>query len=186
MTLDGTVIRIDPDTGLALPDNPRYTTRADANGKRIVAHGFRNPFRFTFRPGTRELWVGDVGWSTCEEINRIVDPIDGTVDNFGWPCYEGSRGRAATTADLPICQALYRAGPSAAVAAVLRLPHTGSRDPRRGVRHRQLVDLGTGVLPPAAAYPATYHDALFFADYSRKCVWAMRAGADGLPNPSTS
>ena len=39
-------------TGAALPDNPLYTTQSDPNGKRIVAHGFRNPFRFTFRPGT--------------------------------------------------------------------------------------------------------------------------------------
>ena len=32
------------------------------------------PFRFAFRPGTSELWVGDVGWSDWEEINRILNP----------------------------------------------------------------------------------------------------------------
>ena len=36
------------------------------------------------RPGTDEIWVGDVGWSAWEEINRIVDPTDSTVENFGW------------------------------------------------------------------------------------------------------
>ena len=36
-----------------------------------------------------------------------------------------------------------------------------------------------------SGYPASYQDALFFADYSRKCVWAMRKGANGLPDTST-
>ena len=49
----------------------------------------RNPFRFTFRPGTSELWIGDVGWNDWEEIDRILSPTDSTVENFGWPCYEG-------------------------------------------------------------------------------------------------
>ena len=43
----------------------------------------RNPFRFTFRPGTSELWVGDVGWSAWEEINRIISPTASPVSNFG-------------------------------------------------------------------------------------------------------
>ena len=32
-------------------------------------------------------------------------------------------------------------------------------------------------------YPG-YAGALFFADYSRDCIWAMPAGANGLPNPA--
>ena len=70
---------------------------SDANARRIIAHGLRNPFRMTIRPGTNEVWVGDVGWNTWEEINRIADPL-GTVENFGWPCYEGDGRNPATTA----------------------------------------------------------------------------------------
>ena len=48
-------------------------------------------------PGTKELWVGDVGWNDWEEIDRIADPADSTVENFGWPCYEGTNRSPATT-----------------------------------------------------------------------------------------
>jgi hypothetical protein len=46
----------------------------DPNKRRIVAYDLRNPFRFTQRPGADELWIGDVGWNTWEEINRVVTP----------------------------------------------------------------------------------------------------------------
>ena len=49
----------------------------------------RNPFRFAVRPGTGEVWIGDVGWNTWEEINRIQSPT-AAVTNLGWPCYEGA------------------------------------------------------------------------------------------------
>ena len=57
--LDGAMLRIDPDTGAPLPDNPGT---GDLNARRIVAYGLRNPFRFAFRPGTTDAYVGDVGW----------------------------------------------------------------------------------------------------------------------------
>lgn len=33
-------------------------------------------------------------------------------------------------------------------------------------------------------YPAEYDGALFFADYTRKCIWAMEKGGTVLPSPS--
>ena len=35
------------------------------------------------------------------------------------------------------------------------------------------------------AYPPAYDGALFFADFSRECIWAMFAGPDGTPDPAT-
>ena len=105
VTLDGTVIRVDPITGAALPDNPSLST--DPNDKRIIASGLRNPFRITNRPGTDEIWVGDVGWNEWEEINRI---LSGTAPrlNFGWPCYEGpNRQSGYDGANLSVCEDLY-------------------------------------------------------------------------------
>ncbi len=75
---------MNPDTGAAFSGNP-----GGAGDDRIVAYGLRNPFRFTVRPGTNELWIGDVGWAAWEEIDRHQNPT-AQVRNFGWPCYEGN------------------------------------------------------------------------------------------------
>ena len=91
VSLDGAIIRVNPATGAGLPDN-LLATSADPNARRIVAYGLRNPFRINVRPGTNEVWAGDVGWNTWEEVNRLVDPLGAGLDdveNFGWPCYEG-------------------------------------------------------------------------------------------------
>src|SRR5207253_5436316 len=92
-TLDGAVLRIDPATGAGVPGNPFYSS-SDANARRVVAYGLRNPFRITQRPGTDELWIGDVGWNTWEEINRVVAPASPAASNFGWPCYEGASAQS--------------------------------------------------------------------------------------------
>ena len=88
-TLDGSVLRVDPVTGAAFAGNP-LSSSPDLNKRRVIANGLRNPFRFTLRPGTNELWLGDVGWNDWEEVNRIANIGDSTVENFGWPCYEGT------------------------------------------------------------------------------------------------
>ena len=42
-----------------------------------------------------------------------------------------------------------------------------------------------GSLPgPVGTYPPEYDGALFFADYSRKCISVLMPGADGLPDPT--
>ncbi len=83
----GKILRIDPSTGLGLPDNPFFDGSSSSYASRIWARGLRNPFRFTVRPGTTApgtLYVGDVGWELYEEINVAYGG-----ENFGWPCWEG-------------------------------------------------------------------------------------------------
>ena len=90
---NGAILRVDAATGAALPSNPLFgSTRPNAD--RIVAYGFRNPFRMTVRPGGNEVWVGDVGWGDWEEINRIANPLDPAVKKFGWPCMKDLLPRA--------------------------------------------------------------------------------------------
>jgi glucose/arabinose dehydrogenase len=179
VTLDGAILRVDPTTGAALPDNP-LIGRANANAKRIIAYGLRNPFRFTIRPGTSEVWLGDVGWNNWEEINRIAAPADSAVENFGWPCYEGSGRQAGYDgANLNVCENLYAAGAGAVNA------------PYHAYDHAAQTGCGTGGSSVAGlafyeggSYPDRYDGALFFTDYSRKCIWAMESGTNGLPDPA--
>ena len=35
------------------------------------------------------------------------------------------------------------------------------------------------------SFPASYRGGLFFADYSRNCIWFMAKGSNGLPDPAT-
>jgi glucose/arabinose dehydrogenase/PKD repeat protein len=182
VTLDGTVIRINPDTGAAMPGNP-LAGHSDPNARRIVAQGLRNPFRIAFRPGTDELWVGDVGWTGREEISRIVNPT-GSVKNFGWPCYEGSERQSGyDPADLAICEALY-ADAGAVTAPYFEYLHRQTITPGENCSTGSSSVTGLA-FSTNASWPAAYGGGLFFADYSRNCIWVMSPGANGLPNPAT-
>ena len=181
--LNGTLIRVDPSTGAGLSDNPLFAS-ADPNARRIVGYGFRNPFRFTVRPGTNDLWVGDVGWSGWAEIDRIPNPLTSTVRNFGWPCYEGAAPLSNyQTLGLNICQSLY-SQPGG------HTPPYFAYSPSQPVVAGETCPTGSSSITGLAfyeggAYPATYQGALFFADHSRNCIWSMFAGANGLPDPAT-
>ena len=178
--LSGTVIRVDRTDGSPLPDNPNAAD-ADPNVRRLIAHGLRNPFRFAIRPGTSELWIGDVGSSTWEEINRLefTNP-----KNFGWPCEEGPDHQAGfDSADLTMCEELY-ADPGATAAPLYSYRHdakvvAGESCPAGSSSIAGLAFYGDG------PFPAAYDGALFFADYSRDCIWAMRSSAQGVPDPTT-
>lgn len=83
-TLLGKVLRIDPTPGdeqpYAVPsDNPfvgRHGWRPE-----IWVLGVRNPFRMSLDEATGDLWLGDVGQSCWEELDRI--PAAGGA-NLGW------------------------------------------------------------------------------------------------------
>lgn len=183
VSLDGSVIRVDPATGAGLPTNP-LAASSDPNARRIVASGLRNPFRFTERPGSDELWIGDVGWNDWEEINRLV-PSTTQVRNFGWPCYEGVNRQAGyDSANLAICESLY-ASPGAVTSPYFSYHHTARVVPNESCPTGSSSIAGTQFVFGAgqSPYPTEYDDALFFADYSRDCIWVMPKGADGLPAP---
>ena len=182
LTLDGSIIRVDPDTGAGLPTNPLAGTSSDPNVSRLIAHGLRNPFRFGFRPGTDELWTGDVGWNLYEEVNRIPDVNDATIENFGWPCYEGAgRQSGYDGANLTLCEDLYvGSGQTAPLYAYHHNDQIVSTNPcPTGGSSQAGIAFYSG-----GAYPPEYDGALFAADYSRDCIWAMLPGTDGVPAPN--
>jgi glucose/arabinose dehydrogenase len=180
--LNGAVLRVDPDTGAGVAGNP-FASSGDANARRIVGYGLRNPFRMTQRPGTDEVWIGDVGWTTWEEIDRFT-VSSASAPNFGWPCYEGSPVQSGyQSAGLAQCSSLYSQTPPPVVAPYYAYAHascvvgyTGCRT--GGSSITGLAFYGSG------SYPAKYNGALFFADHTRNEIWAMLAGADGLPDRS--
>jgi glucose/arabinose dehydrogenase/chitodextrinase len=181
-SLDGAVLRVNPDTGAGMPNNP-LAGSSDANERRIIAHGFRNPFRMTIRPGTNEVWVGDVGWNDWEEIDQIADPL-GSVENFGWPCYEGAGHQSGyDNADLTICENLY-ALPGGVVSPYYTYNHGSQVVSGDGCSTQNGSSAAGVAFYQSGPFPDSYDGALFFADYSRGCIWVMFPGGNGLPNPN--
>ena len=56
----------------------------------MAGFGLRNPWRFSFDRVTGDLWIGDVGQETMEEIDFVAAPDLNVLHNFGWNVYEGS------------------------------------------------------------------------------------------------
>jgi glucose/arabinose dehydrogenase len=181
--LDGTVLRLNPATGAAMTGNPMIGS-PDLNARRIVAYGLRNPFRFTIRPGTSEIWIGDVGWGTWEEINRIINPTS-RVTNLGWPCFEG-QGRMPSydNANLTLCESLYSAG--GRIGPYFAWNHASKVVSGEACPTGGSASTGVAFYPNSGgAYPSSYGGALFFADYARGCIWAMKpVTPGGLPSAS--
>ncbi len=195
--LDGTIIRIDPTTGDGVPSNPFYAAKAlDPNAARILATGLRNPFRWTFRPGTNELYAGDVGWGTWEEVNKISDVTNGAATNFGWPCYEGP-DQAFPSNDL--CKTLYTRD-----ADKVNYPQGIFAQPFFKYHHGPMVDLapsgpGTGQCDSSKGssttgvafykggqYPSKYNGAMFMADYAQSCISVMFPGTGTAMDPAST
>ncbi|HTO09614.1 MAG TPA: PQQ-dependent sugar dehydrogenase, partial [Myxococcota bacterium] len=80
----------DPDRNYAIPMSNPF--RNDPNyAPEIWDLGLRNPYRFSFDRETGELWIGDVGQSTREEVDMESRFNDGGGGrNYGWKVFEGT------------------------------------------------------------------------------------------------
>ncbi|HSO22902.1 MAG TPA: PQQ-dependent sugar dehydrogenase, partial [Chondromyces sp.] len=90
-TLLGKILRLDVDSGspYAVPaDNPFVGDPAGLD--EIWAYGLRNPWRFSFDRATGDLFIGDVGQGSREEVNRQPAGSAGG-ENYGWSCMEGDQ-----------------------------------------------------------------------------------------------
>ena len=184
--LSGSVLRLDPLTGAAAPGNP-----LSGDAARVIAFGLRNPFRMAFQQGTGELWVGDVGFETYEEIDRIRDVDDAVVEDFGWPCLEGVR-KSPPFMNLALCKDLIAGTLPVGTPGTLTYPYAGyyhgeapgfdaPTDPCRSGEGNAIVGLQ---FYGGDAYPARLHGALFFADYAVGCIYAMPLDSGGAPDRS--
>lgn len=137
-TYHGKLLRINAD-GSVPAGNP-FT--GSLQKSRVWAYGLRNPFTFTFQPGTGKLYVNDVGQNTWEEIN---DATTGGK-NFGWPEAEGNSANTAFTN--PVYA--YQHGSGDGVGCAI----TG----------------GTFFNPGSTAYPSEYIGRYFYQDYCNRWI----------------
>ena len=173
--LNGSLLRVDPATGEAAPGNP-FSGSSDANERRIVGYGLRNPFRMIVKPGTNEVWIADVGWANWEEINRIPDPA--AALNFGWPCFEGPGPRYNGFLVCP--------SPAEVTAPFFQYRHEAEAVPGDGCATGSSSVAGMAFYGGGSNYPPAYGGAFFFSDYSRSCLWVMFPGDGGDPDPAAA
>jgi chitodextrinase len=126
----------------------------------VWLYGVRNPFRFSIHPPTGDIWFGDVGWNTWEEINRGVRGA-----NYGWPCYEGAGVQPAYAGQAP-CNTL----PASAVTA-----------PFHTYNHTVGSTAIGGPFYTATAYPEEYRGNFFFCDYAGGFIKRVVFDAAGNP-----
>lgn len=143
-------------------DNPFAGGAAAESGgaprAEIWAYGLRNPWRFSFDRQTGDLWIGDVGQNSWEEID--FQPADSPGgENYGWNVYEATHpfpvGSAAVEGDftMPVIEYDRDAGQSVTGGYVYR----GSEFP---------------------SLAGTY----FYGDYESGHIWGLQRTAAGIKN----
>jgi glucose/arabinose dehydrogenase len=121
----------------------------------VAAKGLRNPWRYSFDPATGDLYIGDVGQNTWEQI--YVVPHDKlTGHNFGWSVAEGRHCFGRARCDL-----------SAFTPPVTDYDHTTGCSVTGGVVYRgKALPALTGVY--------------FYADYCTAIIRSFRWAPDGI------
>jgi glucose/arabinose dehydrogenase len=155
----GKILRIDPrqngDQPYSVPaDNP-FVDRQGAKPE-IWSYGLRNPWRFSFDAATNDLWIGDVGQGSIEEVDRAtVAEGAGKGVNWGWSAFEG---RSRYNDDQPT---------AGAVGPVFQFTHAGGNCSVTG-----------GYVYRGTAIPAL-RGAYVYTDYCAYGVRAIAVAADG-------
>jgi glucose/arabinose dehydrogenase len=85
----GKLLRLDvsPASGYTIPPTNPFASGGGA--AEIWAYGLRNPWKFSFDRYTGDLYIGDVGQETIEEINFQPAGVAGGR-NYGWRVFEGN------------------------------------------------------------------------------------------------
>lgn len=146
------------------PTNPfLHIYHAD---KRIFAYGLRNPFRQSFDSATGDLYIGDVGQDTREEVDVLKLGTSG--QNFGWRVREGKIQNPAYPG-VPT--------PTGAVDPIYDYPHGGNKSAGQG------NDVTGGIVyhGPVTSLQGRY----IFADFIDGGLWSIDTGGGSFTDIST-
>lgn len=141
----GKILRINAD-GTIPGDNPAtfpgITGSTTGLNQAIWSVGLRNPYTFSFQPGTGRMFINDVGNVTWEEIDNGVGGV-----NYGWPTCEGPflNGTSTPCNDPNFTDPVYTYSSASGSECAI----TG----------------GDFYDPATATFPASYVSKYFFADY---------------------
>lgn len=159
LNLNGKLLRIDVDGGFPYAIPPGNPFVGDPNVlDEIWALGVRNPWRGDMDDLTGDLWFGDVGQDTWEELDFLPAGLAGA--NFGWRIMEGFH--------------CYNP-PSGCNTAGLRQPIHEYRHQTTAQGYRCSI---TGGRVYRGRAMATMHGRFFFGDYCTGEVWSTRT--DGV------
>jgi VCBS repeat-containing protein len=170
-SLSGKILRINPDTGQGLADNPfvQPGQSLDLNASKVYQMGLRNPYALTFAPDG-DLLISETGWYTWEEINS------GTAGaNFGWPYFEGGAGGVSVQApgynELPSAGVFYAAvqsGQISLAAPFVGLSHA-TGDP--GFQFNAII--GADSVYTGNVYPTELQNSYFFTNIVAGTIFAV-------------
>ena len=112
----GKMLRIDVDHGLPYtlpPSNPFYARNSARN--EIWAYGLRNPWRFSFDRQNGDLWIGDVGQDTWEEVDLQPATSAGGEDYGGrkmegFHCFNPSSNCGDPSFTMPVLEYAHAQG----------------------------------------------------------------------------
>jgi len=157
-SLLGKILRLDVNAAAGTYKSPTDNPFAGTSGARpeIWSYGHRNPFRWHFDRTSGDLWVGDVGQNTWEEIDHVVKG-----GNYGWNTCEGLHRRGSTTA---LCNTPGLSDP------VVEHPRSEAQSITGGAVYR-----GTAMPSLVGTY--------IYGDYITGTIWALTYDADNKPTP---
>ena len=145
--------------GIAIPDLTKVRTE-------MFSTGLRSPWRMSFDPQTGELWIGDVGQYTYEEVHVV----DAPGQNLGWAYREGFHPTPGTpTAEIPTPPTGF-----SAIDPVWEYTHPGGANPANFSGQ----SITGGVVYRGTRIPAL-SGAYVFADYVSGNIWALRRDPSG-------
>jgi len=156
----GKMLRIDVNGTTAtkayrIPRSNPYVGRTGRD--EIWQRGLRNPWRFSFDRANGNLWIGDVGQGTWEEVDRAVRTSSGPGKgvNWGWRVMEGRH-----------CY-----NPSSGCTT------SGKKKPLTEYKHASgRCSISGGYVYRGSAIPAL-RGYYLYADYCTGEVWAVASGA---------